>query len=351
MWDDGRDGAEVGTTVPVVQSDLADAATVQPAHDPTAAEPTQGDPHGLIEPPSAQIPAPEVSPAPPPSGITGVSESIHDAPNDRAGSWLDRHRDVLIRDFLVAIVGGLVVGIFVLAGTFWLESRIADRIALRQEQLDRDLAKRQSDIDLKIALNQAQLEHELANNSQVEENTRFVRQVDIENAYDKPFRGLNLSGASLSQLDLGCADTSVLPASRVGCANLYGAVLIRADLSGTNLTGAVLQKADLTGANLAVARLESAGLIDANLTRADLTAAILTGANLTGANLTQATVICPDPTTKRAQCANLTGADLTGANLTGANLTGADLTGATLSNVTWTDAILTGARGLPEGVG
>ena len=89
-------------------------------------------------------------------------------------------------------------------------------------------------------------------------------------------------------------------------ANLSGAYLTRANLSGaylTNLSGAYLTEADLSGADLT----------GANLTEAYLTEADLSGAYLSGANLTRA---------------NLTRANLTRANLTGADLTGADLTGA-----------------------
>ena len=65
------------------------------------------------------------------------------------------------------------------------------------------------------------------------------------------------------------------------------------------------ERADLTGANLKWADLTGANLTRANLTWANLTGANLTWADLTGANLTRA---------------NLTWADLTGANLTRANL-------------------------------
>jgi hypothetical protein len=73
-------------------------------------------------------------------------------------------------------------------------------------------------------------------------------------------------------------------------ANLYGADLASADLTGANLYGADLASADLTRANLSGAFLYSAyltgaNLRDANLTRADLTRAVLTRADLTRAKL------------------------------------------------------------------
>jgi len=57
----------------------------------------------------------------------------------------------------------------------------------------------------------------------------------------------------------------------------------RADLTGARLTGADLSGADLTGARLTGADLSGARLTDARLTDADLTGARLTGADLTRA--------------------------------------------------------------------
>jgi len=95
-----------------------------------------------------------------------------------------------------------------------------------------------------------------------------------------------------------------------GCrANLRGAYLSVADLSGANLSGANLSVADLSGANLS----------GANLSGADLRGADLRKAYLSGANLSVA--------------------DLSGANLSGANLRGA--TGA--------DLAIARTRILPEG--
>ena len=91
---------------------------------------------------------------------------------------------------------------------------------------------------------------------------------------------------------------------------IYAAIGARADLTGANL-----RRADLTGADLTGANLRGANLRGADLTRADLTGANLRRADLTGANLTGA---------------DLRRADLTGANLTGADLRRADLTGANL---------------------
>jgi hypothetical protein len=80
-----------------------------------------------------------------------------------------------------------------------------------------------------------------------------------------------------------------------------------------NLSGANLRSADLSGANLSGANLRSADLSGANLRSANLRSADLSGANLRSANL---------------RSANLRSADLSGANLSGANLSGANLSGA-----------------------
>lgn len=68
-------------------------------------------------------------------------------------------------------------------------------------------------------------------------------------------------------------------------ANLSGAYLIHAELSGMNLAGAMLPYANLSGARLSCANLAGADLRGANLTEVDLSGADLSGANLAGATL------------------------------------------------------------------
>ena len=149
----------------------------------------------------------------------------------------------------------------------------------------------------------------------------------------------DLSGANLSRAYLRCANLTCAKLSGTNLtnadltsANLTGANLSRADLTdanltGANLTGANLRFSDLTGANLTGAILRHANLSYANLTGADLTRAHLNFADLTSANLTRAHLNFADLTS-----ANLTGAYLTSANLSGADFTGADLTGANLTD-------------------
>ena len=56
----------------------------------------------------------------------------------------------------------------------------------------------------------------IAHRQEVQENTRFVRQVVIDSApdteFNKPFRGLELRSAALARLQLGCDVTSTSPA-------------------------------------------------------------------------------------------------------------------------------------------
>jgi len=127
--------------------------------------------------------------------------------------------------------------------------------------------------------------------------------------------------------------------------NLRGADLRGANLSGAILLGADLSEADLTGAKLREAKLIRANLTKAKLIRADLAITYLfrvtLRSDLFGVNLKGA----PRFEVK------LRKADLSGANLTEADLSEANFEGATIDEYTdFTDAIVTGATGLPQGV-
>ena len=92
-----------------------------------------------------------------------------------------------------------------------------------------------------------------------------------------------------------------------------------------DLSEAELREADLRGASLSWANLSGADLREANLREADLSWANLRRANLRRANLREADL----------SWANLSGADLSGANLSWANLREADLRGAELDFSAW----------------
>ena len=134
--------------------------------------------------------------------------------------------------------------------------------------------------------------------------------MDLKKILDEHLLWLNGEGGS--RADLRGADLS--------CANLSGADLRGADLSGANLFGANLSDADLRGADLRGADLSGADLRGADLRGADLSCANLSGADLRGADLS---------------CANLSGADLSGANLSCANLSNANLSGASMDQMIW----------------
>jgi uncharacterized protein YjbI with pentapeptide repeats len=320
MANQGADGGD-GTTVEVVPSGLlADTPEPPVTHAATSAEPTAREPGTEDGLESAEGLATDITSTPEQVEASGDGLDrpvprqdeappgpIVRAPGSRR-SWLNRHRDGI----LVGIIGGFVVGLVLLVGTFLLDALIANR----QDRLARDLAVV----------------------GEVQENTRFVRQVVADNGIAKPFRGLYLRGAALPGLDLACEDPASDPPT--GCADFRAANLSTADLIVTDLTGATLTGADLTGAHLILATLTGADVSGADLSGADLSGADLSGVNLTGATLTGATLTSAD-----LSGVNLTGADLTGANLThtdlyGADLTAADLTDADLTDVRYDDATI-----------
>jgi uncharacterized protein YjbI with pentapeptide repeats len=173
----------------------------------------------------------------------------------------------------------------------------------------------------------------------VEEWNRWRR----ENPSIKPqLNRVDLTGAELEGANLERADLS--GTILVG-ANLNSANLEQADLSGAILAGANLKFAKLERAMLIKVDLTGAELEGANLASADLSGAILVGANLNyaelSANLCDAMLCWSDLQDANAMSALFDNADLTGANLThtrlsnasfeGANLTGANLNRAHLS--------------------
>ena len=173
-------------------------------------------------------------------------------------------------------------------------------------------------------------------------NGTFGKKSHLLNLRGADLRGANLIGAKLDEepspnVDLLGTDLSVV--------NLRGADLRGANLSGAILLGADLSEADLTGAKLREAKLIRANLTKAKLIRADLAITYLfrvtLRSDLFGVNLKGA----PRFEVK------LRKADLSGANLTEADLSEANFEGATIDEYTdFTDAIVTGATGLPQGV-
>jgi len=151
---------------------------------------------------------------------------------------------------------------------------------------------------------------------------------------DSPDRCIDLTDAVLIRADLAGA--------KLGGAVLTGAHLEGADLSEAGLSGAVLTGAHLEGADLSEAALGGrADLTGAHLDKAKLPGAKLQWGILTGARLGGATLSYAD-----LEEADLSEADLSGANLSHADLERADLSEADLSGADLSDADLRDVRGL-----
>ncbi|WP_345711460.1 pentapeptide repeat-containing protein [Kineococcus glutinatus] len=208
-------------------------------------------------------------------------------------------------------MSGVVAGFVIFPATVWSDSRLAQR----QEQVEEQRAEQQ----------------------EVLENVRFVRERSGQRDAAKPFRGLNLTEASLAGLDLSCAE----PTSVGSCADLLGANLTGADLRETNLTGANLRETNLADAKLSTAILADSNLADVNLAGLDLFGADLHQSNLSGADLSGANLSIANLNFAHLEEANLSGADLHLTDLRNANMAGADLTGALIegacfnSNTSW----------------
>lgn len=158
------------------------------------------------------------------------------------------------------------------------------------------------------------LENRLAFNQETLENLRFVRERS-EPGVTKPFRNMQLQGANLSGLQLGCD----LDDKACRLTNLIDADLRDANMVGIDLRLADMGVADLRGADLRFAQLEGADLVLVDLDGADLRNAQLDGASLLEAELGDA---------------QLSGADLRGVTFTGANLERVNLSGVCFDDST-----------------
>jgi uncharacterized protein YjbI with pentapeptide repeats/uncharacterized RDD family membrane protein YckC len=148
----------------------------------------------------------------------------------------------------------------------------------------------------------------------------------------------NLIRATLSQSNLSYA---ILTGANLSSAQLQNADLRQAVLENAIFTGANLVEANLTQANLQGARLGQVNAIGAylqfgRLTQsdwqgADLSAANLGQANLQYANLSSTKLAGANLSNAQLQNANLRNADLSKADLRGANLAGADFQGASFA--------------------
>lgn len=131
------------------------------------------------------------------------------------------------------------------------------------------------------------------------EDLRFVRDRSGVGVQERPFQSIDLSGQTLSGLQLEGADFTD--------ANLEGAQMV-----GINLRGAILRHLFADDAHLLEANLAAADLRDVWMSRATLIDADLTGADLTGATLMNDVFFRANITD-----ANFTRTDLRGASLDG----------------------------------
>ncbi len=149
--------------------------------------------------------------------------------------------------------------------------------------------------------------------------------------------GADLGGAHLERAYLTgvCLRAANLSAAHLEEAILEEAHLKQADLMSARLEKANLDEAHLQGADLTNAHLENAMLHEAYLQGADLTRAKLTNAEFVQASLLQANL-------SQAVClqADLRGADLRAAILNGADFTRADFTAAKFAQADLRGAIL-----------
>jgi uncharacterized protein YjbI with pentapeptide repeats len=165
--------------------------------------------------------------------------------------------------------------------------------------------------------------------------------------------GADLANADLTGKELG--DVNLTNANLTGAnladASLYSATLTGADLANANLSGAArdlveVKSGGITGSPAVLTTgwaLTDGYLIgeDADLEHASLSGADLSGDDLQGAELAYSTLAGADLSGDTMTQAVVNLADLAGANLTGVNLTDAEAYSANLTDTTLTDANFT----------
>ncbi|MFN0216701.1 MAG: pentapeptide repeat-containing protein [Saprospiraceae bacterium] len=181
----------------------------------------------------------------------------------------------------------------------------------------------------------------------------FVDGDSLSNLAYSPERGQLLQALVLMNIDSG-SFAKIKGHVLFAQADLRGARLKGADLSGINLKKAILKDADLSGANLKGADLGEANFWGANLNRANLSQtdlkradfswallneSSLAGANLNGATLSNAQLRKADLVDANFQWGQTVGAMFNEANLASINLRGTNLSKANLSqaNLCYTD--------------
>lgn len=194
----------------------------------------------------------------------------------------------------------------------------------------------------------------MAADDETRERTR--RDVAADHKAGRGFRGRDLTGVSLSNMDLQGADfrDALMEAADLSGADLRradfsGAVLARADLSRANLKGAKLHGTNLGRARLVGTRAEKGDLEKAILYGADLSDADFSGANLTGADLAEAVFSRTSFIDVRAPSTNFLQSDLSELDLMGADLTKCNFievvaTGVNFAGATLVSAVFVGVK-------
>ncbi|MEO0323627.1 MAG: pentapeptide repeat-containing protein [Myxococcota bacterium] len=154
-------------------------------------------------------------------------------------------------------------------------------------------------------------------------------------------RGAELARAPLSGDDLSGAD---LREAKLAGADLRGACLVHADLRGADLSGALLDGAELLGAKLEGANLEGAQARQAGFGGASLRGIRGFGLKAPGASFVGAVLDDADLRSAELEGATLTGAQLKNAELTRAVLREADLVGAEARGARFVEVDFRGAR-------
>lgn len=169
------------------------------------------------------------------------------------------------------------------------------------------------------------------------------------------FRGAILKQASFKNSRFyGPGEDSRLGTFDDSIADLSGANLIEANLTGAILGPAMMKRADLFSATLSKAKmpnailteanLSSAKLIETDLRQANLREASFTGADLGSADLSEANLHGAHLSKIKAEGASFQSSDLSESNWQGANLSGANFSRANLKKADLSLAQLTNAN-------
>ncbi len=167
-----------------------------------------------------------------------------------------------------------------------------------------------------------------------------IRRYLEDPAFDRDFRGVRLTGAILSGVDLShCHFESDSAHAVPGDLHAYRTVAIGTVFNKCDLTGANFRCADLRQANLEGTLLQGATFAQADMRGAFVGSVMVEDGEFAGAQLNE--VDLSDAVLPRA---NLSGADLSDADLGGADLRGADLYDSVLSGTFLGQALMNDAN-------